>query len=317
MKIERLNYPGLTVAAVLSRLAMAALFLSGLCPAAEIMAQDEIMPVDSSGVIEPSPDQPMASGAKAGAADDDDNIIKVPKEPDPPPPKQFTSREIQAVCAKYKNNLVSVYGELYKIRNCTRHLIVNQEEIFKFAREGIRTLEVEATDVAALPVGDTWEHVSTKDRPCTFFSKKYVTFSYTDIYFVENCVRKLVPDYETLLSHRKAQGIKSTEILALTAREFYGIRQGRDITSIVDKEFSKLLDGSAGVDIIPIDEACKGVDGKIVTFYSRMYKIEKCRKREINAEKYTMGRRINDAKLIELRPEQWVSMPDGKPFGPK
>ncbi len=317
MKIERLNYPGLTVAAVLSRLAMTALFLSGLCPAAEIMAQDEIMPVDSSGVIEPSPDQPMASGAKAGAADDDDNIIKVPKEPDPPPPKQFTSREIQAVCAKYKNNLVSVYGELYKIRNCTRHLIVNQEEIFKFAREGIKTIEVEATDVAALPVGDTWEHVSTKDRPCTFFSKKYVTFSYTDIYFVENCVRKLVPDYETLLSHRKAQGIKSTEILALTAREFYGIRQGRDITSIVDKEFSKLLDGSAGVDIIPIDEACKGVDGKIVTFYSRMYKIEKCRKREINAEKYTMGRRINDAKLIELRPEQWVSMPDGKPFEPK
>ena len=59
------------------------------------------------------------------------------------------------------------------------------------------------------------------------------------------------------------------------------------------------------------------MDGKIVTFYSRMYKIEKCRKREINAEKYTMGRRVNDAKLIELRPEQWVSMPDGKPFEPK
>jgi hypothetical protein len=296
---------------------MTVLVLSGLIPSGKTVAQDEVMPVDSSGVIEPSPDQPMAGGAKAGANEDDDNIIKVPKEPDPPPPKQFTSREIQAVCAKYKNNLVSVYGELYRIKNCTRHLVLNQDDIFRFARQGIKTVEVEATDVAALPVGDTWEHVSTKDRPCTFFSKKYVTFSYTDIYFVENCVRKLVPDYETLLSHRKAQGIKSTEVLALTAREFYGIRQGRDITSIVDKEFSKLLDGSAGVDIIPIDEACKGVDGKIVTFYSRMYKIEKCRKREINAEKFTMGRRINDAKLIELRPEQWVSMPDGKPFDPK
>lgn len=318
MKIELLNFNGLTSAAASSRLALIALVLSGLSMSHKILAQDEVMPVDSSGIIEPSPDQqPMAVGAKAGANDDDDNIIRVPKEPDTPPPKQFTPREIQIVCNKYKNSLVSVYGELYKISNCTRHLISNQDEIFKFAKQGVKTVEVDATDVAALPVGDTWEHVSTKDRPCTFFSKKYVTFSYTDIYFVENCVRKLVPDYETLLSHRKAQGIKGTEILALTAREFYGIRQGRDITSIVDKEFSKLLDGSAGVDIIPIDEACRGVDGKIVTFYSRMYKIEKCRKREINAEKYTMGRRVNDTKLIELRPEQWVSMPDGKPFEPK
>jgi hypothetical protein len=318
VKLELLNSPGLTLAATLSRLTVLALVFSGVSMSDEILAQDEVMPVDYSGIIEPSPEQqPMTVGANAGVAEDDDNIIKVPKEPDPPPPKQFTPREIQAVCAKYKNSLVSVYGELYKIRNCTRHLVSNQDEIFKFSRQGVKTVEVDATDVAALPVGDTWEHVSTKDRPCTFFSKKYVTFSYTDIYFVENCVRKLVPDYETLLSHRKAQGIKTTEILALTAREFYGIRQGRDITSIVDKEFSKLLDGSAGVDIIPIDEACKGVDGKIVTFYSRMYKIEKCRKREINAEKYTMGRRVNDAKLIELRPEQWVSMPDGKPFEPK
>lgn len=318
MKIERLNSPGSTLAAALSRLAVIALVLSGLPMSDEILAQDEVMPVDSSGMIEFSPEQQsMAVGDKPGAADDDENLIKVPKEPDPPPPKQFTPREIQTVCAKYKNSLISVYGELYKISNCTRHLISNQDEIFKFARQGIKTVEVDATDVAALPIGDTWDHVSTKDRPCTFFSKKYVTFSYTDIYFVENCVRKLVPDYETLLSHRKAQGIKTTEILALTAREFYGIRQGRDISSIIDKEFSKLLDGSAGVDIIPIDEACKGVDGKIVTFYSRMYKIERCRKREINPESFTMGRRLKDTKLIELRPEQWVSMPDGKPFDPK
>ena len=104
--------------------------------------------------------------------------------------------------------------------------------------------------------------------------------------------------------------------MALTAREFWAMRQGRDISSIIDKDFAKLLDGSAGVDIIPVDEACKGVDGKIVTFYSRMYKIEKCRKREIDAESFTMHRKLGDVKLIELKPEQWISMP-GSAWGGK
>ncbi|MEI6398419.1 MAG: hypothetical protein WCO71_06595 [Pseudomonadota bacterium] len=71
------------------------------------------------------------------------------------------------------------------------------------------------------------------------------------------------------------------------------------------------------MDIIPIDEACKGVDGKIVTFYSRMYKIEKCRKREIDAESFTMHGGAGSSKLTELKPEQWISMPDGKPYSDK
>jgi len=257
---------------------------------------------------------PQKNRDSSDQTSDDDTVIRVPKEPNPPPPKQFSKSETQKVCAKYRGNLISVYGEIYKLEGCTRHLVTDQEEIFRFSRQGLRTIEVESKDVAALPIGDTWDVVSAKHRPCSFFSKKYVTFSYTDIYFVENCVRKLIPDYETLLAHRKRQGIKSSEVLALTAREFYQIRQGRDIPSIIDQEFSKLLDGSAGVDIIPIDEACKGVEGRFVTFYSRMYKIERCRKREIDAEEFTMHRKINEAALIELRPEQWVSMPDGKPY---
>lgn len=270
---------------------------------------DSISP-DSGGKV-------LKANDSTAQSEEDDTVIKVPKEPDPPPPKQFSRSETQKVCAKYRGNLISVYGEIYKLENCTRHLVTDQEEIFRFARQGLKTVEVDSQDVAALPVGDAWDVVSAKNRPCSFFSKKYVTFSYTDIYFVENCVKKLIPDYETLLAHRKRQGIKSSEVLALTAREFYQIRQGRDIPSIIDHEFSKLMDGSAGVDIIPIDEACKGVEGRFVTFYSRMYKIERCRKREINAEEFTMRRKVNEATLIELRPEQWVSMPDGKPYTEK
>jgi hypothetical protein len=245
-----------------------------LLAAPTVNAQDETFVPDTGYNETPEVSEASPSSTK-GSDEDDDNIIKVPKQPDAPPAKQFTATETQKVCAKYKGNLLSVYGEIYKLKNCTRHQIHDQEEIFKFAKQGIITIEVDSKDVAALPIGDHWEIVNEKNRPCSFFNKKYITFSYTDIYFVENCVRKLIPDYETLLEHRKSQGIKSSEVLALNAREFYQIRQGRDVTSVIDREFSKLLEGSAGVDIVPIDEACKGVEGKIVTFYSRMYKIEK------------------------------------------
>jgi len=292
-----------------------ALLLCILASTTRLNAQDETFVPDSG--YNDSTDSGSIPSAPKGSSEDDDNVIKVPKQPDPPPPKQFTASETQKVCAKYRGSLLSVFGEIYKLQNCTRHQIHDQEELFKFAKQGVKTIEVDSKDVAALPIGDSWEIVNSKIRPCSFFNKKYITFSYTDIYYVENCVRKLIPDYETLLDHRKRQGTKSSEVLALNAREFYQIRQGRDVASVIDREFSKLLEGSAGVDIVPIDEACKGVEGKIVTFYSRMYKIEKCRKREIDAEQFTMHRKISDTKLIELRPEQWVSMPDGKPFDGK
>jgi len=298
-----------TSAAALARATWVSVLL--LC-APVAYAQDDNGYPDSEN---PGARTPHSSATKSN--EDDDNIIRAPKEPEAAAPKEFSKSEIQKVCSKYQGKLISVYGEIYKLQNCTRHLVQDQDDLFKFGRQGVKTVEVEATDVAALPIGEHWETLNNKDRTCSFFNKKYITFSYTDIYYVENCVRKLIPDYETFVIHRKEHSGKQSEVLALSAREFYAIRQGRDITSVVDKEFHKLLEGSVGVDIIPIDEACKGVEGKIVTFYSRMYKIEKCHKREIDAESFTMHRKLNDTKLIELRADQWVSMPDGKPFTDK
>ena len=176
---------------------------------------------------------------------------------------------------------------------------------------------VEATDVAAIPVGVPWSEVTSLERPCSFFNKKYITFSYADIYYVDACVRHLLPDYETFLTHSRAHNDKNRALLALNPEEFFKLPQGSNILSILDKEYSHLYERSANVDIIPIDEACHGTEGKIVMFYSRMYKIEKCHKREIDAESYTMHSSIGSSKILELRPEQWVSMPDGKPYPDK
>lgn len=262
----------------------------------------------------------MTDSANPGKPDDldDESIIRKPKDTTEAVVKEFTNAERAKACAKFNGKIVSLSGEMWKVIQCKRHQIHDSDTVFQMSRRGTSIVEADSRDLAAIPIGPTWETLqNAKQRPCSAFNGRYVTFSFTDIYFVERCLKRLVPDYETLIQHRKEKGIRSHEIVELTDTEFYGMKAGRDISSVVDKEFSKLLDGSAGVDIIPIDEACKGVEGKFVSFYSRLYKIEKCRKREIDAESFTMKSRGRDLKLVELKAEQWLSMPDGKPWNQK
>ncbi len=280
------------------------------------LGQDDIPP-DNYNIGVPSDMLAGAPTLDPSETEADDTVIPRPIVEPPPPLKIFSAAETQKVCAKYQSKLISVYGEVFKIKNCVRHVIQDQDDIFKMTRQGIQMVGVEATDVAAIPIGAPWSEVSTLERPCSFFNKKYVTFSYTDIYYVDACVRHMLPDYETFLTHSRAHNDKNRALLALGAEEFFKIPHGPDILSVLDKEYSHLYELSANVDIIPIDEACRGTEGKVVMFYSRMYKIEKCHKREIDAESYTMHSSIGNSKILELRPEQWVSMPDGKSYPDK
>jgi hypothetical protein len=254
---------------------------------------------------------------KSEADLDDDNIIRFTKESGDPEVKSYNSAEKQKACGKYNGKTVSISGEVWSVKNCVRHLISDADQLFRMSRQGINFIEVDAKELAPIPEGKTVEEMEhEKMRPCSTFNGRYVTYSYTDTYFVENCVRKLVPDYETLLQHRKDRKVQQGEIIALTSAEFFSLKQGRDVSSVIDKEFSKLLDGSAGVEIIPVDEACRGVEGKMVSFYSRIYKIEKCKKREIDAELYSTKNRGRESRLTELKPEQWLSLPEGAKLSP-
>jgi hypothetical protein len=247
--------------------------------------------------------------------EDDDNVIKRPKPLENAVEVEFTKSEIAKACRKYEGKLVSVGSEIWKIAKCQRHLVHDPENLFQMSRKGTSIIAVDSQELASIPVGDTWESIQNKKiRPCSVLNGNYVTLSFTEIFFVERCVKRLIPDHETFIQHRKDRSAVKKDIISLTDAEFYSLKAGRPLNSVIDKEFAKLLDGSAGVDIIPIDEACKGVNNRFVSFYSRIYKIEKCRKREIDAELFTKSPKNRKLDLIELSADQWLSMPDGKPW---
>src|SRR6185436_6773833 len=104
---------------------------------------------------------------------------------------------------------------------------------------------------------------------------------------------------------------KNQEILELPEEEFLALPVGTEFQSSLNDEYKKMLVQEKNVDILPIDEACKGLNGSYVSYYSKIYKIEGCRKREVDAERFLV--RFPNYKLRERSSEQWVSIPTGKP----
>jgi hypothetical protein len=269
---------------------------------------------------------PVVAGAKGAAekpAEPGPEYLVAPDEP--AVRKEFSAGEVRRICEKYQGQLVAYYGEVYKIEKCARRPLLSSKTIYTMMRQGSRVVDIDGDTMAALPEGEPLDLATSESsaRSCKELSGKYVSYSAVDVYFVENCKKRIFPDWTTYLKHRAERGDARGEILALSWVEYAQLEDGAPIRSIVDDMFAKLLSGEAGVDVIPVDEACEGVEGKLVSYYARLYKIERCRKREITSPELFLRRTAGAGgigsltqkfKVIELRSEQWLSLPDGEPI---
>jgi hypothetical protein len=227
--------------------------------------------------------------------------------------KQFTDDEVKEACRKYNNKLIGYYDELYKVVNCERRQVTRGKSLMQRS-ENVKVHIVAAEIVAKIPLGaplDSQE--ASHKRSCKQLEGRYVTYTFTNIFIVKGCKLRLFPDWETFQAHRKKNNTMKNEIISLTENEFFAMRRSEPIASEIDKVFGSVLSGAAGVDVIPIDEACEGVEGKDVFYYSKIYRIQNCRKREYDPEQYVKSKKGN-VNLKELSSSQWLSLPEGKPM---
>lgn len=233
------------------------------------------------------------------------------------PAKAYTQAEIKQVCAKYDGQTIAYYSDFWKVVNCVRRPIIDAKTIYEHLRGGKQVIDVTEDVIATLPEGEPLDWAISKEaaRGCKQLEGQYVTYSAVDVYFVERCKKRLFTDWATYLKHREKRGDSKGEILSLSWLEFEELPSGEPVPSIIDDIFAKLLKGDIQVDVIPIDEACEGVDGKIASYYSRLYRIEQCHKREIMApDAFIKSFGMGPVQVVELRSEQWLSLPDGKPI---
>lgn len=211
-------------------------------------------------------------------------------------------------CKKFKDQLIAYYGEVYRVVNCKR-FVVKSHELAKLTRKGTRVEEVKGEVVNAIPLASSKDIVKAKSRDCKEFEGSYITLDNDEVFLVEKCKKRKFPDWASFNSYRYKMGIKSVKLIEVSWEELNSIKEGRPFTSILDEENALSKDDS--VDTIPIDEACKGIEGKFVSYYSRVYKIYKCHKRPVDPVMFT--RKVKKAPK-ELSSEQWLSLPVGEPF---
>lgn len=216
-----------------------------------------------------------------------------------------SSKTDENYCAKYEGKKVAFYSDVWEVKGCKR-IPLSPEEVYRHTNAGGSVIDIPAEVVRGIKEGT--KGALAKKRSCSELEGKYVSLDFDEIWLVNGCKKRKFPDWMTY--SRSRGGLeKESPILEVSWEEFNSIKDGKDFESVYDGELeAKTKD----TDIIPIDEACRGIEGKYVFFYSRVYKIEKCARRQIDPEKFS--KKFPDLSPKELSAEQWISLPLGKPL---
>lgn len=231
-----------------------------------------------------------------------------------PKRKSFSAAERRKECRKYEGQLISYYGRVFKVDSCKRREVIGSKNVSELTRKSRKKIITVSSDtIIMLEEGKAWSlGGASEKRTCKVLEGRYVITGSSDIYFVENCKRRPFPDWETYREHRSKGSRNKSDVLDLSENEFIAIKQGREFDSILDEAYRKLLKQEQEVDTIPLKEACRGLNGKFVTYYSKVYKVEGCKKREVKTAG-SIQKHISLLKDIrELSSSQWISLPNGK-----
>jgi hypothetical protein len=226
-----------------------------------------------------------------------------------------TKAETDAACKKYEAKFIGYYGRVFRVEKCKKRPVDDPDALYQVTRRKNLIIGVEAEVIRALPDGEPLIELSVAQpvRTCKELNGHYLTHNFSDLYFLKNCQLIEFPDYETYIEHRKTQKDQRSEFISLTAVELRKLGKAVIVPSVMDSKEMRMSDPMQAASIIPIDVACKGLNEKFVSFYSLMYKVEKCRKRQVDPER-ALIKFSGKIQLKELTAEQWISLPDGEPL---
>lgn len=227
-------------------------------------------------------------------------------------PLKLDARERQAICKKYEGQLIGYYGSVYRVRDCRRIPVPDSDSLLDATSHGAVIHEVDSRVVVALTESSARDQGRVRD--CKALGGRYITTSFVDVYWVEGCNRRLFPDWETYIQHRADRKKESEDILTVTRAEFRSLKRGPDMPSAIDARLAKTsVVDREDLDILPVDEACKGINNSFRSYHSRMYRIENCRKREISPDALLDKTKFPNAPTMEeMSSQQWRSLPDGE-----
>jgi len=229
--------------------------------------------------------------------------------------KTFTKSKRRKICGRLEAKYISYYGKIYFVKNCRRQLL-KSSDVFYLTRDRIKIVEVDRDAIIAIAEGEDYvfRDVHEKFRNCRELEGRYITFKFGDLFYVKRCKKRMFQDWGSFETHRGHISAKNATVLSLTWGEFSNLKEGRPMPSIILKENRLKSNISRDVDVIPLDEACSGINGRFVSYYSKIYKIEKCTKRAMDEVAFSKQYGSRSGRIREMTSEQWISIPNGPPL---
>ena len=243
----------------------------------------------------------------------EDKLPTEPREwvaPKLPAPKKYSPAEIKAECKKYEGSYISEYDKIFKVVACQRREVLQKDSTQAAELKGKKIIQVEAITIAKIPEGEKLGGDEPQELvSCQKLEGRYVLSRDERIYYINGCKKLSLPDWDTYVEHARKKGKRGQDLLEVSEESLYRIASGSAIPSILDEEYKKLLDVEKPIELIPRDEACKGLNGRFVSYYSRIYKIQACEKKPVEPTLFLQ--KFPGYKLEELSSDQYISLPTG------
>lgn len=220
--------------------------------------------------------------------------------------KVATMAARKKACRSYNNKLVGYYGNVYHIKNCKRTPVAKGDVTAKIRRYGsVRTIEADVVKLIPLAKVKVKTRLSCKEAE----GRVFLTLS-GKVFQVAGCRRYTFPDWETFLEYRRKGRVSNRAFVEVEDHLAQTLPEARVYSSVLDTDSNSFLRDNEEYDIIPAKRACKGLEGRYVTYYSQIYKIERCKRRPV----LIASDRIAKLDVKELSSSQWLSIPEGKPL---
>lgn len=244
-------------------------------------------------------------------------------------PVPLTQTEKDAICKEFarKNvSYISYYENVYEIKNCERIRLSNSR-VKELTRRGVKVQDADHHAIEALNLRPKVASKGAVSRQelCKKYHHKYITYAYVDVYWVEGCVKHPFPDWSSYENHAGKLRDSRPSLVTPESDDFYRLDTGEPMKSVIDEEFRTMLQSQSDqADLLPLDEACKGIHGQYVTYLGQIYFIDKkpgqkdtgpfCHRRVVDSEEFTRKRGMSGFNLPELSSSQALSIPVGEPM---
>lgn len=235
-----------------------------------------------------------------------------------PPYKPLSAKEKMEICRKYSGKYLGYYGRVFWVKrvkgfkDCKKHVLSPKD--LKTRQSVIDPEDVSSRVIAGLSSGIPYEDLQKKERSCKQLEGNYVAYD-LEYYWLSGCKLRRFPDNATLQDHRRKNNFFAKKTLDLSPEEFASIPLGREFKTVL------VLDDmdSKAIVVLPIDEACRSIVNKHVSYLDKIYLIKPfkkgkgCWKKPVDQTFYARQMLHRTKKLKELSSSQALSIPDYEP----